>query len=85
MIGTILGMVALEWLPDRALRVALGILALAYVVGDQQVIALPGRSTLEDRCFVETPLAMIGVGGVSGFLFGGTNVGVQLHRIPSEL
>lgn len=27
---------------------------------------------------VETPLAMAGVGGISGILFGGTNVGVQL-------
>lgn len=39
---------------------------------------MPGFNKVKQGCFVETPLAMLGVGGISGLLFGGTNVGVQL-------
>lgn len=78
LVGTLAGMVVLERLPDGPLRVGLGVLSLGFVASVQQFVPLPGLSRARDRCFVETPLAMVGVGGVSGLLFGSTNVGVQL-------
>lgn len=78
LVGTVLGMAMLERLPEAPLRIALGVISLAFVLSQQRLISLPGVTGTKDRCFVETPAAMVGVGGVSGLLFGGTNVGVQL-------
>ncbi len=78
LVGTILGMALLDRLPEAPLRVLLGLVSLGFVATAQRVVPLPAVSRAADRCFVETPLAMAGVGGVSGLLFGGTNVGVQL-------
>lgn len=78
LVGTVLGMVLLQSIPDAPLKVGLGLVTLAFVVSVQNVVPIPGRTRLKEGCFVETPLAMAGVGAVSGVLFGGTNVGVQL-------
>ena len=78
LVGTVLGMVVLDSLPAGPLRVGLGAVTLVFVATAQQVVPLPGIEGAKDRCFVESPAAMAGVGGVSGLLFGGTNVGVQL-------
>lgn len=78
LVGTMVGMVLLGWLPEAPLRVGLGVLTLAFVATRQRAVPVPGLSTARDRCFAETPLAMAGLGGVSGLLFGGTNVGVQI-------
>jgi uncharacterized membrane protein YfcA len=78
LVGTIAGMALLDRIPERPLRVGLGVLSLAFVLSAQNVLALPGRQTAKDRCFVETRPAMVGVGAISGLLFGGTNIGVQL-------
>ena len=78
LVGTILGMALLDRLPEAPLRVLLGLVSLGFVATAQRIVPLPAVSRAADRCFVETPLAMVGVGGVSGLLFGGTNVGVQL-------
>jgi len=77
-VGTVLGMLALDWLPARPLKAGLGLLTLSFVATSQDVVSLPGRESVEERCFVESGPAMAGVGAVSGLLFGGTNVGVQL-------
>jgi len=77
-VGTVLGMLALDWLPARPLKAGLGLLTLGFVATSQDRVSLPGRDAVEDRCFVESAPAMAGVGAVSGLLFGGTNVGVQL-------
>ena len=71
-------MVLLERLPEAPLRVGLGLVSLGFVAASQRVVSIPGFGRLRDGCFVETPAAMAGVGGVSGVLFGATNVGVQL-------
>ncbi len=76
LVGTLAGLAALGRLPADPLRVALGVLSVGFVAG--RVVPLPGRRAVEERCFVETAPAMAGVGFVSGLLFGGTNVGVQL-------
>jgi uncharacterized membrane protein YfcA len=44
----------------------------------QQRVPLPGWVSVGNSGLGKTPLAMVGIGGVSGALFGGTNVGVQL-------
>ncbi len=77
-VGTVLGVFALDFLPAGPLKAGLGVLTLAFVATSQQIVPVPGREGVEDRCFVESSAAMAGVGGVSGLLFGGTNVGVQL-------
>jgi len=78
LVGTVLGMALLDRLPEAPLRVGLGAVALAFVATAQRAVPVPGLAGTKQRCFVETPAAMAGVGGVSGLLFGGTNVGVQL-------
>lgn len=78
LVGTIVGMAALGAIPDAPLRVALGLVSLGFVANAQSVVPVPGLNRAKKGCFVETPVAMAGVGGISGLLFGGTNVGVQL-------
>jgi len=78
LVGTVIGMAALDQVPEAPLRIGLGAVALSFVASAQNVVPIPGRSSAEEACFVETTPAMIGVGAVSGLLFGGTNVGVQL-------
>ncbi|MDR5671645.1 Sulfite exporter, TauE/SafE family [Halalkaliarchaeum sp. AArc-CO] len=78
LLGTIAGLILLERLPEAPLRVGLGLVSLGFVATAQRRITIPGLGRVRDGCFVETPAAMAGVGGVSGVLFGATNVGVQL-------
>ena len=78
LIGTIVGMVLLERMPDAPLSIGLGIVTLAYVASAQQIVPISTLERAQDRCFVETTAAKIILGGVSGLLFGGTNVGVQM-------
>jgi len=78
LLGTVAGMVLLDAVPARPLRVALGIVTLGFVASVQRVVSFPGLARAKEGCFVETPRGMAGIGGVSGLLFGGTNVGVQL-------
>lgn len=76
-IGTIIGLVVLERLPPAPLKMALGLLALSFVASSQQVLEIPGLARAKEGCFVENTPAMIGLGGIFGVVFGGTNVGVQ--------
>ncbi len=78
LVGTVVGLVALDSLPTAPLRLGLGLLTLGFVATQQSVVDLPGRTTIKETCFVESVPAMAGVGAVSGLVFGGTNVGVQL-------
>ncbi|MFB6192115.1 MAG: TSUP family transporter [Haloarculaceae archaeon] len=78
LVGTVVGMAVLDRVPEAPLRVGLGVVSLAFVASMQERVPIPGLARARDGCFVETPAAMVGVGGLSGLLFGGTNVGVQL-------
>ncbi|SIR94309.1 sulfite exporter TauE/SafE family protein [Natronorubrum thiooxidans] len=78
LIGTLVGMAALESIPADPLTITLGVVTLAYVGATQRAVPIPGRAALEDRCFVERPGMMVGLGTVSGIVFGATNVGVQV-------
>ena len=78
LVGTLVGMAALESIPADPLTITLGFVTLAYVGTTQRAIPIPRRAALEDRCFVERPGMMVGLGTVSGVVFGATNVGVQV-------
>ncbi len=78
LVGTVVGLVALDVVPEAPLRVGLGAVSLAFVVSAQETVSVPGLERAGEGCFVESAPAMVAVGGVSGLLFGGTNVGVQL-------
>jgi len=78
LVGTVAGLVALDSVPQGPLKVGLGLLSLGFVVNAQRLVAIPGLDRAREGCFVESRSGMIGVGAVSGLLFGGTNVGVQL-------
>lgn len=77
LVGTVLGMVVLDVLPEAPLRVGLGVLTLAFVASQQQVVELPSIG-LAGGSRLETAPAMVAVGSVSGLVFGATNVGVQV-------
>ncbi|WP_299334981.1 TSUP family transporter [Haloplanus sp.] len=78
LVGTVLGMVVLDSAPSGPLRIGLGLLTLGFVATAQRFV--PFRSLGDGRrgAVVRSRPGMVGVGGVSGVLFGGTNVGVQL-------
>jgi len=78
LVGTVVGMAVLRSLPTAPLRVGLGVLTLGFVATAQRRVPLPEWSSGEAGGFARTRVGMIGVGGVSGLLFGGTNVGVQV-------
>lgn len=75
-------MLVLDRLPEAPLRVGLGLLSLAFVLTAQRVVTVPGLARAKEGCFVERSTAMAAAGGVSGAVFGGTNVGVQFVAYP---
>jgi uncharacterized membrane protein YfcA len=78
LVGTVVGMVVLSSLPTAPLRVGLGLVTLGFVATAQRLVPLPKLSGGEGAAFGQTRVGMLGVGAISGLLFGGTNVGVQL-------
>jgi hypothetical protein len=78
LVGAVAGMAVLQRLPQAPLKLGLGLVTLAFVATAQRAVTVPSLAATRDRCFVETRPAMMGVGAVSGLLFGGTNVGVQV-------
>jgi uncharacterized membrane protein YfcA len=78
LVGTVLGMALLRSIPGAPLRVGLGVLTLGFVATAQRVLTLPIYAPTGAARLGRTRHGMVGVGGISGLLFGGTNVGVQL-------
>nr|WP_128081361.1 sulfite exporter TauE/SafE family protein [Haloferax sp. ATB1] len=78
LVGTVVGMAVLTRIPTAPLRVGLGLLTLGFVATAQRRIPLPEWSAGGIGTFSRTRTGMLGVGSISGLLFGGTNVGVQL-------
>jgi uncharacterized membrane protein YfcA len=81
LVGTVVGMAILGRVPEAPLRVGLGMVTLGFVATAQRVVALPawgGFGGAPGAGLATSRIGMDGVVGVSGLLFGGTNVGVQL-------
>ncbi|MFB6177292.1 MAG: sulfite exporter TauE/SafE family protein, partial [Halobaculum sp.] len=78
LVGTVVGMVVLSRLPTAPLRIGLGLLTLGFVATAQERVPLPEWSTGSTSRVGQTRAGTIGVGSLSGLVFGGTNVGVQL-------
>ena len=78
LVGTVVGLALLRRVPTAPLRVGLGVVSLAFVVTVQDAVALPGVDRARKGPVADGAAAMAGIGVVSGLLFGGTNVGVQL-------
>ena len=78
LVGTVVGMAILDSLPEAPLRIGLGLLTLGFVVTAQRRIPLPEWLSIDEGGLGKSRLGMVGIGSVSGLLFGGTNVGVQL-------
>lgn len=78
LVGTVVGMAVLDRVPEAPLRAGLGLLTLGFVATAQRRVRLPRLLALGDSDFGKTKPGMVAIGGISGILFGGTNVGVQL-------
>jgi uncharacterized membrane protein YfcA len=78
LVGTVLGMVSLSRVPAGPLSLALGVLVLLYVALSQRAVSIPGESWVRRRCFVDSDGMKVGLGFVSGVVFGASNVGVQV-------
>jgi uncharacterized membrane protein YfcA len=76
--GTVVGMAVLQRVPAAPLRVGLGVLTLGFVATAQRAVPAPIGIPFDGRGIGTSRIGMVGVGGASGLLFGGTNVGVQL-------
>jgi uncharacterized membrane protein YfcA len=77
-VGTLAGMALLGRIPRPVLALGLGLFTLAYVAASQPWVALPGEAWLRQRCFRPGTTAKVGVGLVSGVVFGATNAAVQV-------
>lgn len=78
LVGTVAGTAALDSVPGGPLRAGLGVLTLGFVVTAQRLVPLPELSPAGAGPLGRSTAGMVGIGLVSGLLFGGTNVGVQL-------
>ncbi|WP_311172106.1 sulfite exporter TauE/SafE family protein [Halobellus ordinarius] len=78
LVGTVVGMAVLGRIPEAPLRVGLGVLTLGFVLSAQKRVPLPAWTAVGSSDLGRSRAGMFGVGAVSGLLFGGTNVGVQL-------
>ena len=77
-VGTMVGMAILRRVPTAGLALALGLFTLVYVALAQDRVTVPGRDRFAGWCFRDRPAAKVGLGLVSGFIFGASNVGVQV-------
>ena len=77
-LGTVVGMQVLSRIPTAPLAFALGALTLLYVAVAQPWVTLPGEAAIAEYCLVETTAMKGALGLLSGLVFGGTNVGVQV-------
>jgi len=77
-IGTLAGMALLGRIPRPVLALGLGLFTLTYVAASQPWVALPGAAWVRTRCFRPGTAAKLGVGLVSGAVFGATNAAVQV-------
>ena len=77
-VGTVLGMFALGFLPVAGLTFGIGVLTLAYVASRQKAFEVPGLSSpyLAETASSKPGGAAIGL--ASGVVYGATNIAVQV-------
>jgi uncharacterized membrane protein YfcA len=78
LVGTVAGMALLSAIPTQPLTLALGVFVLVYVAFTQPWVSIPGEARVRDSCFTEGTGMKAALGLVSGFVFGVSNVGVQV-------
>jgi uncharacterized membrane protein YfcA len=78
MVGTALGMFALDVVRASLLTPGLGVFTLAYVGVKQPWITLPGERWVAQYCFRSDTVVKAVLGLVSGIVFGLSNVAVQV-------
>lgn len=78
MVGTVVGMVLLNFVRTSLLTPALGIFTLAYVAVKQPWLVLPGERAVARYCFRRDTTVKVALGLVSGVIFGLSNVAVQV-------
>lgn len=76
--GTLVGMALLGRIPRPVLALGLGLFTLVYVGVSQPWVGLPGEGWIRERCFRPSTAAKVGIGLVSGVVFGATNAAVQV-------
>ncbi|MDZ7688867.1 MAG: sulfite exporter TauE/SafE family protein [Halobacteriales archaeon] len=84
-VGTVLGMVALGAFQVAPLKLGIGVVTLVYVASKQGLFDVPGIDRLRQVCFTEGTVTKASLGLVSGFLFGATNVSVQVVEYLDSL
>lgn len=77
-VGTVIGMVILQWVPTAILTFGLGVFTLGYVTFTQDTVPIPGKAHVTSNYFEQHPNAQLGVGFGSGLIFGASNVGVSM-------
>lgn len=77
-VGTVAGMFALSLVPGRLVAAGLGAFTLAYVLLQQDRVAVPGVAAFERVCFVERTTMKVFLGLASGVVFGVSNAAVQV-------
>jgi len=83
--GTLAGMALLGRIPRPVLALGLGLFTLGYVVTAQPWVVLPGEAWVRTRCFRPGTAAKLGMGVVSGVVFGATNAAVQVVAYLTSL
>lgn len=78
MVGTTIGMLALDAVPTGLLTLALGLFTVGYVLVTQSVVPVPGKTQFRATCFRPGVGAKTMLGLVSGMIFGASNVAVQV-------
>jgi uncharacterized membrane protein YfcA len=78
LLGTLLGMVLLTIIPTAWLAVGLGVFTLGYVLVTQPYWTIPGGTQFASTCFRPGTAAKVGLGLVSGLIFGASNIAVQV-------
>ena len=77
-VGTVVGMVILQWIPTAILTVGLGAFTLGYVAFTQDTVPIPGKGHVTSNYFEQHPNAQLGIGFGSGLIFGASNIGVSM-------
>lgn len=77
-LGTIVGMALLNVVPPALFSISLGLFTLVYVVTTRRSILPRELASTIDAAAMDTTWIQVLLGVVSGFVFGASNVGVQV-------